>query len=432
MKVLVIGSGGREHALVWKLSKSPRVKKIYAAPGNAGIRELADCIEIKADDIKSLAEFAEDKNIDLTVVGPEVPLVVGITGEFQRRGLNIFGPSLAASMLEGSKSFAKDFMKKFNIPTAEYEVFEESNKAIDYIKSKKPPYVIKADGLAAGKGVIIAKNFEEATEAIRSIMLDKVFKDAGKKIVIEEYLEGEEATILAFSDGKSIMPMPGSKDHKRIFDNDKGGNTGGMGAYSPAPVITEELNKRILSEILIPTIKGLNSIGRNYKGVLYAGLMITKSVPKVVEFNVRFGDPEAQVVIPKLETDLIDIIEAVILENLDKLQIKWFDTKAVCVVVSSGGYPDKYETGFEIKGLTEINKIDNILVFHAGTTMDINGKIVTSGGRVLGVTGLGSTIKEAITRAYLGVNKIKFEGMHYRKDIGHKKGVQYEREYSSI
>lgn len=420
MKIFVIGSGGREHALVWKLSKSPRVKKIYAAPGNAGIRELADCIEMKADDIKSLAEFAEDKKIDLTVVGPEIPLVAGITGEFQRRGLNIFGPSLAASMLEGSKSFAKDFMKKFNIPTAEYEVFEESNKAIDYIKSKKPPYVIKADGLAAGKGVIIAKNFEEATEAIRSIMLDKVFKDAGKKIVIEEYLEGEEATILAFSDGKSIMPMPGSRDHKRIFDNDKGGNTGGMGAYSPAPVITDELNKKILSEILIPTIKGLNSIGRNYKGVLYAGLMITKSVPKVVEFNVRFGDPEAQVVIPKLETDLLDIIEAVILENLDKIEIKWFDTKAVCVVAVSGGYPDKYETGFEIKGLTEINKIDNILVFHAGTTMDINGKIVTSGGRVLGVTGLGSTIKEAITRAYLGVNKIKFEGIHYRKDIGYR------------
>lgn len=420
MKIFVIGSGGREHALVWKLSKSHRVKKIYAAPGNAGIRELADCIEIKADDIKSLAEFAEDKKIDLTVVGPEIPLVAGITGEFQRRGLNIFGPSLAASMLEGSKSFAKDFMKKFNIPTAEYEVFEESNKAIDYIKSKKPPYVIKADGLAAGKGVIIAKNFEEATEAIRSIMLDKVFKDAGKKIVIEEYLEGEEATILAFSDGKSIMPMPGSRDHKRIFDNDKGGNTGGMGAYSPAPVITDELNKKILSEILIPTIKGLNSIGRNYKGVLYAGLMITKSGAKVVEFNVRFGDPEAQVVIPKLETDLLDIIEAVILENLDKIEIKWFDTKAVCVVAVSGGYPDKYETGFEIKGLTEINKIDNILVFHAGTTMDINDKIVTSGGRVLGVTGLGSTIKEAITRAYLGVNKIKFEGIHYRKDIGYR------------
>ena len=416
MKVLVIGSGGREHALVWKLSKSPRIKKIFAAPGNGGIGELAACVDIMPDNITDLAEFASDKKIDLTIVGPEVPLVAGITGEFQRRGLSIFGPSQMASMLEGSKSFAKDFMRRFNIPTADYEVFDDGQKAIDYVKSRKPAFVIKADGLAAGKGVIVTNTRDDAVTAIKMIMFDKVFKSAGNRVVVEEYLEGEEATILAFTDGKTVIPMESSQDHKRLMDKDMGPNTGGMGAYSPAPVITDDLNRKILDEILIPTVKGLDNIGRTYKGVLYAGLMITKKGPKVIEFNVRLGDPEAQVVIPRLQNDLVDIIEAVLSNDLNNVSLKWDERKAVCVVIASGGYPDKYETGFDIRGLDDINKIDNVLVFHAGTT-GIDSRVVTTGGRVLAVTGLGITFKEAIARAYLGVNKIKFEGMHYRKDI---------------
>jgi len=419
MKVLVIGSGGREHTLAWKINQSPKVSQIYCAPGNTGISQLVKCIDISADNIEKLADFAKKEKVDLTVVGPELPLSKGIVNEFNKKGLRIFGPSKEATEIESSKVFSKYLMKKYNIPTANYEVFQNSEKAFNYIKQQTFPLVIKADGLAAGKGVFIVKNLVQARNALNALMEEKNFGEAGRQVVIEEFLEGEEISILAFCDGKTIMPMVSSQDHKKIFDNDQGPNTGGMGAYSPVPFYPDELEKRVLEEILKPTIKGLQSEGREYKGVLYAGLILTKEGPKVLEFNARFGDPETQVVLPRLKTDLIDILNAVIEGSLHKINIEWNNNSAVCVVVASGGYPGKYQKDKIISGLKRLEKMEDVIAFHAGTKFQ-GGKIVTSGGRVLGITAWDETISKAKERAYKGVKKIYFEDIYYRKDIAEK------------
>jgi len=419
MKVLVIGSGGREHALVWKIAQSPKVSKIYCAPGNAGISKLAQCININADNIEKLVDFAQKEKIDLTVVGPELPLSKGIVNEFNQKGLRIFGPSKEAAEIESSKVFSKYLMKKYNMPTAKYEVFQNSEKAFDYIKQQTFPLAIKADGLAAGKGVFIVKNLAQARDALDALMEEKKFGEAGRQVIIEEFLEGEEVSILAFCDGKTVVPMVSSQDHKKIFDDDQGLNTGGMGAYSPVPFYTDKLEKRVLEEILKPTIKGLRSEGREYKGVLYAGLILTKEGPKVLEFNARFGDPETQVILPRLKTDLIDILNAVVEGILHKINIKWEDNAAVCVVAASGGYPGKYQKGKVISGLERLEKMEDIVVFHAGTKLQDN-RIITSGGRVLGITVWDETISKAKERAYKRVNEIYFEDMYYRKDIAVK------------
>jgi phosphoribosylamine--glycine ligase len=419
MKVLVIGSGGREHALVWKITQSPKVSQIYCAPGNAGISKFAQCININADNIEKLVDFAQEEKIDLTVVGPELPLSKGIVNEFNRKGLRIFGPSKEATEIESSKVFSKYLMKKYNIPTANYEVFQNSEKAFDYIKQQTFPLVIKADGLAAGKGVFIVKNLSQAEDALNTLMKKKTFGEAGRQIVIEEFLEGEEVSILAFCDGKTVVPMVSSQDHKKIFDNNQGPNTGGMGAYSPVPFYPNEFKKTVLEEILKPTVKGLQSEGREYKGVLYAGLVLTKEGPKVLEFNARFGDPETQVILPRLKTDLVDILNAVIEETLHKINIEWEDNAAVCVVVASGGYPGKYQKEKVISGLGRLEKMKDIIVFHAGTKLQ-DGKVITSGGRVLGITAWDETISKAKERAYKGVKEIYFEDMYYRKDIAVK------------
>jgi phosphoribosylamine--glycine ligase len=419
MKVLVIGNGGREHTLAWKINQSPKVSQIYCAPGNTGISQLVKCIDISADNIEKLADFAKKEKVDLTVVGPELPLSKGIVNEFNKKGLRIFGPSKEATEIESSKVFSKYLMKKYNIPTANYEVFQNSEKAFNYIKQQTFPLVIKADGLAAGKGVFIVKNLVQARNALNALMEEKNFGEAGRQVVIEEFLEGEEISILAFCDGKTIMPMVSSQDHKKIFDNDQGPNTGGMGAYSPVPFYPDELEKRVLEEILKPTIKGLQSEGREYKGVLYAGLILTKEGPKVLEFNARFGDPETQVVLPRLKTDLIDILNAVIEGSLHKINIEWNNNSAVCVVVASGGYPGKYQKDKIISGLKRLEKMEDVIAFHAGTKFQ-GGKIVTSGGRVLGITAWDETISKAKERAYKGVKKIYFEDIYYRKDIAEK------------
>jgi phosphoribosylamine--glycine ligase len=418
MRVLVIGSGGREHAIVWKVAQSKKVKKIFSAPGNAGISSLAKCVDIDSNDIISLAKFAKKEKIDLTIVGPEAPLAKGIVGEFQKNGLRIIGPSMVAAQLESSKSFAKEFMQKFNIPTANYKVFDDATIAKEFIKLRGAPVVVKADGLAGGKGVIIANTIQEGIDAIDRIMINKEFgEDAGRKVVIEEKLEGKEASVFAFTDGTHILPLTPAQDYKKLLDEDKGPNTGGMGSYSPVPFITEEIYQEIVDKILVPTVHGMASIGRKYKGILYAGLMITKEGPKVLEFNVRFGDPETQVILPRLENDIIEVFEAIIDEKLDRIKLHWRNKHAVCVILASGGYPFSYSKGKLISGLPETSKISDLLIFHAGT-YEVDGKIITFGGRVLGVTGLGNTLKEAIIKAYQGVNKIKFEGMQYRKDIG--------------
>lgn len=416
MKILIIGSGGREHALVWKISQSPKVSQIYCAPGNAGISQLARCIDIDVDNTKKLVDFAKKEKIDLTVVGPELPLSKGIVNEFNRLGLKIFGPSREATKIESSKVFSKYLMKKYNIPTANYEVFQNSEEALDYIKQQAFPLVIKADGLAAGKGVFIVKNLDQAEDALNTLMKKKTFGEAGRQIVIEEFLEGEEVSVLAFSDGKTVVPMVSSQDHKKIFDNDQGPNSGGMGAYSPVPFYSNEFKKSVLEEILKPAVKGLQSEGKEYKGVLYAGLVLTKEGPKALEFNARFGDPETQVVLPRLKTDLVDILDAVIEGSLHKINIEWKNNSAVCVVVASGGYPGKYQKGKPISDLERLQKMKNIIAFHAGTKFQ-DGKIVTSGGRVLGITAWDDTISKAKEKAYEGVEKIYFEGMYYRKDI---------------
>jgi phosphoribosylamine--glycine ligase len=419
MKVLVVGGGGREHALAWKLSQSPGVSKVYCAPGNGGTLDAAENLPIDATDVHGLADFATKNEIGLTVVGPEAALSMGIVDLFEQQGLKIFGANKAAAEIESSKAFSKHLMRKYNIPTAYYQVLDSPDDAIRYIREMGAPTVVKADGLAAGKGVIICRTVEEAEDAVKMIMVDRLFGNAGDRVVIEEFLEGEEASFLAFSDGKSVLPMASSQDHKPAFDNDQGPNTGGMGAYSPAPVVTEELHKRIMEEVMVPTVEGMAKEGRPYKGVLYAGLMINGEGLKVLEFNARFGDPEAQPILPRMEGDLLPILEACIDGNLGEHTLSWKKEACVCVVLASGGYPGKYETGIPIEGLDEAGRDEGVIVFHAGTARE-EGRIVTAGGRVLGVTALGATVKEAIERSYRATEKIHFEGKHFRKDIGLK------------
>jgi phosphoribosylamine--glycine ligase len=418
MKILIIGSGGREHTLAWKISQSKKVTKIFCAPGNAGTQGIAENIAIDADNVSALVEFAEKNKIDLTIVGPEGPLVAGVVDEFSKRKLKIFGPNSSAAMLEGSKAFAKAVMEKANVPTAEFHVVTQLDQAMEIVSGMQNG-VVKADGLAAGKGVFVCTKKEELMGAVNKIMQEHVFGNAGSRIVIEELLEGEEASILAFCDGNTAKLMPSSQDHKRIFDNDKGPNTGGMGAYSPAPVVTKELEQRILDEVMFPVLKEMKRRGSPYVGVLYAGLMIKGNDFKVLEFNCRFGDPECQAVLPRLETDLVEVMLGCIDGKLSQKEIKWKNDAATCVVLASKGYPDKYEKGKEIKGLEKAVKLKDVFVFHAGTKKD-GSKVITNGGRVLGVTGTGKTVKESIEKAYKGVALISFEGMQFRKDIGRR------------
>lgn len=418
MKVLVIGSGGREHALVWKIKQSKKVEAVYCAPGNAGIGQLAECVAIAADDLDGLLHFAEKHAIDLTVVGPEVPLTMGIVDRFQEKGFKIFGPTAKAAEIEGSKAFAKDLMAKYHIPTAKYGVYTDAARAKDFLNQVGLPCVVKADGLAAGKGVLICETRNEAEAAIEDILVDNKFGNAGSRVVIEEFLTGQEVSMLAFTDGKSVCPMVSAQDHKRIWDGDKGLNTGGMGAYSPAPVYTSEVHAQVVPQVLEATVAAMAAEGRPFSGILYAGLMLTNDGPKVLEFNARFGDPETQAVLPRLESDLVDIFLAIIEGCLDQVEIKWRQEPCVCVVMASGGYPETSEKGQEIAGLHAAEDTGAI-VFHAGTKAD-NGKILTNGGRVLGISALGRDIGEAIEHAYNGVKEIQFEHMQYRTDIGKK------------
>lgn len=416
MKVLVIGSGGREHAIVWKLSQSKSVDKIYCCPGNAGIAALAECINVNQNDFHALLDFVKYEWIDLTIVGPEDPLSKGIVDIFEKDGRKILGPTRQAAQLESSKVFSKDLMKSHGIPSAEYRVFTSYLHAEEYIRFKGTPIVIKADGLAAGKGVFIASTMDEAMDSLKTIMKDRAFGDAGNRVIVEECLQGEEASYMVFTDGKTILPMVSSQDHKRIFDGDRGLNTGGMGAYSPAPVVTEELEKTVLEKIMKPTIRALRSEGIPYKGILYAGLMIDKGVPSVLEFNCRLGDPETQPVLSRLKTDFFEVAMAVAEERLSHISIEWNPEPAVCVVISSAGYPGTYRKGDQITGIEDADNMPGVQVFHAGTAFQ-NDRIVTSGGRVLGVTATGKDLAEAKARAYRGVEQIRFDGMHYRRDI---------------
>ncbi|MBR2627998.1 MAG: phosphoribosylamine--glycine ligase [Peptococcaceae bacterium] len=418
MKVLVIGSGGREHALVWKISQSPMVDKIYCAPGNAGIAQLAECVAIKAEDLDGLLDFALQNEIGLTVVGPEVPLTMGIVDKFQEKGLKIFGPSGRAAEIEGSKTFAKDLMAKYGIPTAKYGAFTDAEEAKAFLAEVGLPCVVKADGLAAGKGVLICETKEEAETAVDDILVDNKFGNAGSRVVVEEFLTGQEVSMLAFSDGKTIVPMVSSQDHKRIWDGDKGLNTGGMGAYSPAPVYTPDVHEIVVPQVLEATIKAMEQEGRPFAGILYAGLMLTADGPKVLEFNARFGDPETQAVLPRLKSDLVEIFLALIDGRLNEMNIEWYEEAAVCVVMASGGYPETSDKGRVITGMKEAEET-GIIVFHAGTK-ETDGNIVTNGGRVLAISALGKDIAEAIANAYKGVEKVKFENMQYRTDIGKK------------
>jgi len=417
MKVLVIGSGGREHTIIWKLKNSKKVEKIYCAPGNGGISTIAECIPIDVMDVENIIKFSKENKIDLVIVAPENPLSIGMVDELEKNNIRAFGPSKKAAVIEGSKAFSKELMKKHNIPTAEYEIFESSESAVKYLDNVNFPIVIKADGLSLGKGVIIAENYEKAKQAIRDIMEEKEFGEAGNKVVIEEFLEGTEVSILAFTDGKTVIPMTSSQDHKRVFDDDKGLNTGGMGAFAPSRIYNQEFEKYCMENIYIKTINAMQSEGRTFKGVLYFGLIITKSGPKVIEYNCRFGDPETQVVLPLLKTDLLDIFNAIIDEKLDKIDIEWDKKAAVCIVLASGGYPQKYEKGILIDGLAELEGLEDLIVFHAGTKIE-NGEFYTNGGRVLGITAVGTSIEEARSISYNAIEKINFKGMHFRKDIG--------------
>ncbi len=419
MKVLVIGSGGREHALVWKLSQSPRVDKIFCTPGNAGISEIAECLDIKTDDIGALVNFAKYEGIDLTVVGPEAPLTAGIVDVFVKEDRRIFGPDKLGAQLEGSKVFAKAFMLKYGIPTAEYKTFTSYLHAKEYIQLKGAPIVIKADGLAAGKGVFVAVSVEESIDALKLIIKERAFGSAGDKVIVEQCLKGEEASFMVLTDGKTFIPLATSQDHKTVFDNDKGPNTGGMGAYSPAPIITESLEADIMKNIIKPVIKGLTKERINYRGIIYSGLMICDGKPYVLEFNCRFGDPEAQPVLMRLDSDLFDALKATSEGKLKDIKLSWKNDASVCVALTSKGYPGSYEKGKVIKGLDSLKNRDDLMVFHAGTSVDDKG-FVTSGGRVLGVTALGKDIRGAKENAYQAIKKIHFDGMHYRKDIGDK------------
>jgi phosphoribosylamine---glycine ligase len=419
MKILVIGSGGREHALIWKLSQSPEVEKVYCAPGSAGISELSELVAISPDQIDKLADFAEQRKLDLTIVGPELPLTLGVSDLFQSRGLKIFGPNRAAARLEGSKAFAKEVMVNNGIPTASAGIFTDTESAKRYLTQHPGPCVVKADGLAAGKGVLICTSRQEAESAIDEILVQKAFGQAGEKVVIEEFLEGEEASFMALTDGEHVLPLPSSQDHKRVFDNDGGPNTGGMGAYSPAPVVTQAVHDRVLREVLRPLMAGLKREGILYRGVIYAGLMITKSGPKVLEFNARFGDPECQVIMMRLKSDLVPLLKATVNGTLRDVEPEWYEDPAVCVVLSAAGYPGSYEQGKEIRGLEELKKWRQGFVFHAGTTKH-HGAWQTSGGRVLGVTARGRDLAEAVDEVYRAITGISWDGMHYRKDIAQR------------
>lgn len=414
MNILVVGGGGREHAIIWKLKESKCIDKIYCAPGNGGISRIAQCVNIAADDVWGLLEFAKSKDIDLTVIGPEVPLTEGIVDLFEQNGLKCFGPNKNAAVIEGSKAFAKGLMKKYGIPTADYEEFEDPKKAKLYLETASYPIVIKADGLAAGKGVIIAENFKEAFSAISALMEDKIFKGSGDRVIIEEYMKGPEVSILAFTDGKTIVPMVSAKDHKRVFDGDMGPNTGGMGTISPNPYYTETIDRICMEKIYKPTIEALNREGRPFRGVLFFGLMLTDGGPKVLEYNCRFGDPETQVVLPRLKTDLLEIMLYIMEGRLDEIKIQWDTKPSCCVILSSGGYPGSYEKGKLIVGLSDLE--DDIIAFHSGTKIE-GDSILTDGGRVLGITAMGANLEQAAQKAYGAVEKISFEGMHYRKDI---------------
>lgn len=416
MNVLVIGRGGREHAIVWALAKSPKVRRLYCAPGNAGIAELAECAPIAENRFDDIARFALERRIDLVVVGPDDPLGAGIVDALEARGLAVFGPNRAAAEIESSKVFMKGLLKKYGIPTAAYETFDRYEDALAYVESRPLPIVIKADGLAAGKGVVVARTREEAVEALRRAMVERVFGASGDRVVIEEFMEGQEMSILSFVDGETVRPMVPAQDHKPVFDGDRGPNTGGMGTYAPLPHIPESVVREAVERIIKPTAKAMVAEGRPFRGVLYAGLMVTADGPKVVEFNSRFGDPEAQVVLPLLESDLLDVLLAVVEGRLDRADIRWNDKAAVCVIAASAGYPGDYRKGVPIEG---IDRVRDAIVFHAGTARD-GDRIVTSGGRVLGVTALGATIAEARAKAYEQLAHIRFDGMHYRTDIARR------------
>lgn len=420
MKILMVGGGGREHALIRKLLESEKVEKVYCAPGNGGISCDAECFSVGATDIDGMVSLAKELKVDCVFVAPDDPLAAGMVDAMEKEGIRAFGPRANAAIIESSKVFSKNLMKKYSIPTAGYEVFENSKDALSYIKEQnKYPVVVKADGLALGKGVIIAQNEAEAEDAVHTIMDDKKFGASGNKVVIEEFITGPEVSVLAFTDGKCVKPMVSSMDHKRAYDGDKGPNTGGMGTISPNPYYTPEIADRCMKEIFLPTIEAMNKEGRTFKGCLYFGLMLTADGPKVIEYNARFGDPETQVVLPRLKTPLCDIVDAVIDENLSDLDIQWSDEACACVVMASGGYPGSYPKGIEIKGLDSDGQVEGACVFHAGTALE-NGVFKTAGGRVLGVTALGADLKEALKKAYAAVEKITFEGAHYRTDIGNK------------
>ncbi len=417
MKIMVVGGGGREHALCWKLASSSLVDKIYCAPGNAGIAEHSECIDIGAEDTDRLVNFASEQSVDMVLVGPEAPLVAGITDRLVEKRIKVFGCSGAAAEIEGSKVFAKDMMSGAGIPTGAYRTFSDRDEAWRHIRKTGSPVVIKADGLAAGKGVIVCTTLEEASNALDYIMTERAFGEAGARVIVEERLEGEEASYIAFTDGRRVLPMESSQDHKAAFDNDTGPNTGGMGAYSPAPIVTPEMEEKITGHIMKPAVRAMSQLGRTYTGVLYAGLMINGGQPSVLEFNARFGDPETQPLMARLKSDLGEVLTATLEERLDEVKLEWDPRPAVCVVMASGGYPGSYEKGKVIEGLEDAQAMEDVVVFHAGTKKQGDG-IVTSGGRVLGVTALGDDIRPAIDRAYEAVSKISWEGVHYRKDIG--------------
>ncbi len=418
MKVLVVGGGGREHAIVYKLSQSPQVDKIYCAPGNAGIAALAECVDIKVMEFEKLVSFAKEKEIDLTVVAPDDPLVAGAVDAFKAEGLRVFGPEAKAAIIEGSKAFSKDLMKKYNIPSAAYETFDNADDALKYLENAKMPIVLKADGLALGKGVLICNTLEEAKEGVKTIMLDKQFGSAGNKMVIEEFMTGREVSVLLFCDGTNIKAMSSAQDHKRAKDGDQGLNTGGMGNFSPSPFYTEEIKKFCEEKIFKPTMAAMKAEGRDFVGVLFVGLMLTPDGPKVLEYNARFGDPEAQVVLPRLENDIIDVFNACIDGTLDKVDLKFSDEACVCVILASDGYPVKYEKGFKISGLEKFDGKKDYFCFHAGSKFDSEGNIVTNGGRVLGITAKGRDLKEARAKAYEAVEWVDFENKYFRHDIG--------------
>lgn len=422
MNILIVGGGGREHAIAVALRKSPKVEKLFCAPGNAGISRIAECFPVKATDLDGIVELAQKLKPDYVFVAPDDPLVMGLVDRLNDAGFRTFGPKADAAILEGSKAFSKALMKKYNIPTAAYETFTDAEKAIAYIKQKNSyPAVIKCDGLALGKGVIIAQNFEEAEAAVKSMMIDQKFGKSGAEVVIEEFMEGTEVTVLAFTDGKTVKPMVSSMDHKRVYDNDEGLNTGGMGTIAPNPLYTDKIAEECMKKIFIPTINAMQAEGRPFKGCLYFGLMLTNMGAKVVEYNCRFGDPETQVVLPLLETDLVDIIEAIYEERLGELDIKWSGKSCACVVMASGGYPEKYETGIEITGLDENGQLPDgsAFVYHAGTKLE-DGKYLTAGGRVLGVTATGDTLEAALMTAYIALGDISFDKAHMRSDIGQR------------